>query len=91
MSDHSPKRPRGFYEAALRQWRVAGILHGLTDMETVLLSAQFCGLAVAAVEGSAETSEACLETAARAMRTAHAGRVMVKQGYGRAVVNDSTP
>ena len=91
MSDHSPKRPRGFYEAALRQWRVAGILHGLTDMETVLLSAQFCGLAVAAADKPPDESEAHIEVAIRALRTAYAGRMATRHGYGRDVVNDSAP
>lgn len=88
MSDHSPIRPPRYYEEILKRWRVAGILHGLTDSETILLAAQFAGLAVAAAEVPIEEQEAQIEVAIRALRTAYAGRMMVKQGYGRAVVKE---
>jgi len=79
----SPKRPKGYYEAMLREWRVAGILHGLTDLETILLGAQFTGLAVAAANGTPAEHEAQLGVATRAMHTAYSGRMAVKHGFGR--------
>lgn len=89
MPDHSLTRPPGYYEEILKGWRVAGILHGLTDTETILLSAQFCGLAVAAAEGSSREHEAQIGVATRAMHTAYAGRMAIKQGWGHPVVKES--
>lgn len=83
MPKQSPKRPPGFYEAALREWRVDGLQRGLTDEETILLSAQFCGLAVAKSDLSPDGQTAMLDLASRAMQTAYAGRMAVKAGLGR--------
>lgn len=85
MPPMNPKRPKGFYESVLRDWRVAGIVKGLTDEETVLLGAQFTGLAIAAMEVSADAHAAHLDLATRAMHSAYIGRMAVRQGFGRPV------
>lgn len=86
MSGHqthtSPKRPPGFYEDVLKKWRTVGLLTGLTESETILLGAQFTGLAVAASDGTPVEHEAQLQIASRAMNTAYVGRVAVKAGFG---------
>jgi hypothetical protein len=79
----SPKRPKGYYESVLTEWRVSGILRGLTELETILLGAQFTGLAVAAAEVTPPEHEAQLGVATRAMHTAYSGRMAVKHGFGR--------
>lgn len=89
MPRQSPKRPAGFYESAIQEWRSEGILRGLTDQETVLLSAQFCGLAVAKSALSADGHVAMLDLAVRAMHTAYAGRMAVRAGV--AISKDSAP
>lgn len=78
----SPKRERGFYEGVIRAWRCEAILQGLTDSETLLLAAQFAGLAVAACPGTPAEHEAQIDIACRALRTAYVGRQAVKEGFG---------
>jgi cyanate permease len=78
----SPKREKGYYEAVLREWRVAGVMRGLTDAETILLGAQFTGLAVAMADVTPPEHEAQLGVATRAMHTAYSGRMAVKHGFG---------
>lgn len=83
----SPRRPKGYYESVLREWRTLGIIQGLTDMETILLGAQFTGLAVAAAIATPPEHEAQLGVATRAMHTAYSGRMAVKHGFGRPVTS----
>lgn len=78
----SPKREAGYYESVLREWRVTGIVKGLTDLEAILLGAQFTGLAVAATEATPAEHEAQLGVATRAMNTAYTGRMAVRHGFG---------
>lgn len=89
MVTQSPRRPVGFYESVLREWRVHGILKGLTDSEAVLLGAQFTGLAIANTAGDSTLHDAQIEVAIRAMRTAYVGRIAVREGFGRPVPTSS--
>lgn len=89
MAKQTPRRPRGYYEDAIREWRCTAIIAGMTDSEVALCAAQFAGLAIANTNLGIEGQTQMLDVATRAMRTAHMGRVAIRQGFGRPVPTDA--
>lgn len=84
-----PKRPAGFYEKVLLQWRMIGQTHGLSDTETVQLGAHLTGLAVAAAGLSPEGSERLLTHANDVAHTSYFGRIAIVNGFGHPAIEKS--
>jgi hypothetical protein len=79
---HTHPRPDGFAENVLRQWRLVGQKLGLTEHETVVLAAQFTGLAAVECVHTVDGLEGVLDLASRAMNTAAVGKLAVRMGHG---------
>lgn len=75
-----PRRPKGFFEGVMLDWRQSVIRGGLTDQEHVTLAAQYLGLAIANMGISVESQIDVMAAAARITNTACLARTAVKQG-----------
>lgn len=77
-----PKRPTGFYERVLLEWRMIGEKYHLTDTEMITLGGQHLGLAVAAANFTPDGQQALLDHAVNVVRTSYVGRIAIKNGFG---------
>lgn len=75
-----PRRPKGFFEGALLDWRIAAIRNELTDQELVTCAAQFLGLAIASMDLAVEHQIEMLTAAAKVAHDTSLARTAVKQG-----------
>jgi hypothetical protein len=82
-NDH--KRPAGFAERVMMDLSLVAQRAGLTPHETMVLGAQFTGLAAVDCTHAMEGLEAVLELARHAMNTAAVGKVQVRLGNAHPV------
>lgn len=75
-----PKRPKGFFEGVMLDWRQAALRGQLTDHEHVTVAAQYLGLCVAHMDLSVESQIEVLTAAAKISHTSCLSRMAVKQG-----------
>lgn len=75
-----PKRPKGFFEGVMLDWRQAAMRAQLTDQEHVTVAAQYLGLCVAHMDLSVESQIEIMQTAGKITHTACMSRTAVKQG-----------
>lgn len=75
-----PKRPKGFFESVMLDWRTTGLRCELTDQETVTLAAKFLGLAIAAMDIPIDSQVDVMAASVGIVHSAWDGRTQVKRG-----------